>query len=50
MCGFTWRESKPGKYNVTITQETGPFMGMTGDFLSNCLTVLGEQGRISDRA
>ena len=28
MCGFTWRESKPGKYNVTITQETGPFMGM----------------------
>lgn len=28
MCGFTWREPKAGKYNVTITQDTGPFMGV----------------------
>jgi hypothetical protein len=27
MCGFTWREPKQGKYDVMITQETGPFMG-----------------------
>lgn len=28
MCGFTWREPKAGKYEVTITQGTGPFMGV----------------------
>jgi hypothetical protein len=28
MCGFTWREPKPGKYTFTLKQDTGPFMGV----------------------
>ncbi|MHC4552724.1 MAG: hypothetical protein ACYSUT_08155 [Planctomycetota bacterium] len=41
MCGFTWRKPKAGNYTVTITQDTGLFMGVIES--TQDITVTGEQ-------